>query len=197
MDKKKILGLPVAVFVVAIVLTASASAALVLYLSNTITMSTEVKSPLEMTGDTLVAATTYGGENIHYQVTTVNKANAPVWSFAMTEVTAPTGTEFSGSEFTKVMLKDNNYPAGIEVTSLMKYVKADGTLAPFTSIAADNLTTAKLIFDNGVTFDSTKGYIRAVGFNEYNDVTITTNSAIAPGTYVIKSCQLNSLLADC
>ena len=183
-------------FVFAIVLVIGvASAALVTYLSNTLTATATISSPLQMTGGTLLNTNVLGGDQIQYSVTTINKANATIWSFPVTEVTAPVGTTFSGNEFTSIVLQD---PSGTyDVTGMIKYVKADGTLDAWANVGTASLNKVKIVFDNGVTFDPTKGYVRAVGFNEENNITITVAAAIAPGDYVIQSCQLYSLLGDC
>lgn len=198
---KKILGMPITLFVIGLIVVGGASAALVSYLSNTVSMSTTVSTPLVMTGDILLSVTTVAGSPIHYKVTTVNNAESVIYSFPVTEITGPAGKKFMGNEFTSIIIKQPQAPDGVEVGSDMKYVKSDGTLALFSEVEHDaSITdTVKLVYDlaYGPTFDFSKGYPRAVGFNEWNDLTISTNGALAPGVYTIKSCQLFDLKANC
>jgi len=194
--KNKMLGIPVALFVIGLLVAASATAMLVTYLSNTVTMSTTVSSPLVMTGDVNIAPTIYGGEVIHYEVTTKNLANASIWSFPVTEVSS--STAFTGNEFTQINLTD---PSGTyDVTTLMDYVNDAGVLKPLTDLntATDiaNKKDIKLVFSYGGGWDATKGYIRTVGFDELNKVDITLASNFA-GDLTIKSCQLYSLSGSC
>lgn len=194
---KKINKKKLAMFVVSILAIALVSAVLVGYLSNTVQSDFTVSSPLVMTGDVLVNEAIYGGEKIEYKVTTKNNANVEVWSFAMTEVTAPYGTTFSGDEFTSIIFKDNSYPEGIEVSDYMMYVKEDGTLGNFADIGDENTRVAHILFDNGSPDFEAKGYAIASGSEFYNDISITTSPALTPGNYIIKSCQLFDKTADC
>lgn len=207
--KEKIAGLGTKTLAIIAMFVVVATAATVAYLSNTVTQNVAVSSPLVMTGETLVTAATAGGA-IQYSLTTTNNAGAEVWSFPVTQVTVPSG-EFTGAEFTQILLQD---PASIanpgtpgtvmynggsywDVTSMMKYVDSSGALQPISGVASAHLSTVKLVFDNGVSFDSTKGYVRSSTFDELNTIVIKTSPAMAPGTYTIASCQLYALTGNC
>jgi len=77
MNNKKILGMPIALFVVGLLVIGGASAALVGYLSNTVETTAEVKSPIDLqqsleyqpadwTYDSLGLGTVYGGDNTSF-----------------------------------------------------------------------------------------------------------------------------------
>lgn len=197
--KKKILGIPIVAFVLGIVLLGGASALLVTYLSNTTTETLTASSPLEMKfddGSTSMNAEFYGGATITYKLWTENLGDVAVQAYPVTEITAPTGETWTGTEFTQVILKDPNYPSGIDVTSLMYWVKSDGSLGTMSTLDVEDLNTVKLFFDNngdGVA----QTYNRPVGFNEWNEISITMHPAISPGEYTIESCQLYDIIGEC
>jgi len=190
---KKILMFGLPILALAIV-----SAVLVGYLSNSIQNEFSVTSPLLMTGDTIVNSEIYTGGKIEYTIHTENLADFEVWSFEMTEVTAPEGTSFSGDEFTSIIFKNNIYPDGIEVSSLMKYVKTDGSLGEFENIGTESpgMNVAHVIFDNGA-MDADRGYLKGPLAEFYNDISITTSPALAEGDYKIVSCHLYDIQGDC
>lgn len=195
---KKILGVPLFALLIGGLFVGSAAAVLVAYLSNTATVNLEVTSPFEMSfdpsGERHFDVDIYGGETFSYTVWTRNLADVDLESYPVTIVTS--SEVFTGEEFTQVILADPNYPNGIDVTSLMYYVKPDGTLGTMQELASENLNTVKFFFDNngdGVA----QMYARPIGFNEYNRITITTSPAITPGTYTIESCQLYDLTGEC
>ena len=79
----------IAVFVVLIAGSMIASGALLGYLSNTVTTTATVSSPIEQwisddfytaytQGDTIAFPDVYGGETVTFYVKTINKANAPI-----------------------------------------------------------------------------------------------------------------------
>ena len=166
------------------------------YLSNSISSDVVVSSPLEMTYDVEPDLNIVGSGVINYKVTTVNNADVNVPSYPVTEITAPEGTVWNGNEFTSIVLRDPNYPDGIEVLGLLYYVKADGTLGKFEDVASEDANTVKLFFDNNAD-GVAQTYDREVGFNEWNDISITTASTIATGTYGLKSCQLFDITGVC
>jgi hypothetical protein len=189
---KKIFGIPIALFVIALLVVGSGTALLVKYLSNTVTHSVTITSPLEMTGDTALSISVYGGNDIAYSVTTINHADVPVESYPITEITGP--EVWWGNEFDSILLAD---PYGeYSVLPLLYVVKGDGTLIPFSEVSTLDTKTIKVYVDKTGTGTATK-YTRGVGFIEQNNITITTNPAITPGAYTIKSCQLQDLLGDC
>ena len=184
-----------------------ASGALVSYLSNTATITMEVESPIVMAFDggtygetaTLGLGTIYGGDVINYKVWSKNQANADVDSYPITTIISH-NSEWTGEEFTSVNFKDASCPSGIEIIDYLYVVKDDGTLSPFTTGAwktsgVANKYTLKLFFDNDGSGTAQK-YTHIPG-ETWNDITITTNSALAPGDYSVKLCHLYDILADC
>jgi len=182
---KKIFGIPVTLLVLGLLVLGTATAVLVKYYSNTVTHTVDVSSPLEMTGDTALSISIFGGENIYYEITTKNLANLSLESYPITQVTGP--AVWDGTEITEVWLED---PNGLwNVTSMVYIIKDDLSLIPFSNAGILNTTTLKLYFDNTAT-GTLHPYDRPIGFDEWNYITITTNSAIMPGEYIINSCQL-------
>jgi hypothetical protein len=182
---RKILGIPIVLFVLGLLIVGSGAAALVKYLSNTVTYDVSVESPLEMTGDTDLTLNIFGGDTIEYSVTTINHATVAIDSYPITTLTS-LGV-WSGEEFIDASLTD---PSGTyNITKLLYVVKSDGTLIPFTNVHTLGQTTINVYVDKTGTGTLTK-YSRSIGFNELNTLAIVTNPAITPGTYNIKSCQL-------
>ena len=194
--------------VVAVLIAGSmiASGALVSYLSNTATITMDVESPIVMAFEggtygeiaTLDLGTVYGGNVINYKVWSKNQANADVNSYPV--ITIISNNEWTGEEFISVVFKDSNYPAGIPILDYLYVVKDDGTLSPFTSGAwktsgVANKKTLKLFFDNDGDGFAQK-YTHVPG-ETWNDITITTNPAIAPGDYCVKLCHLYDISANC
>lgn len=191
---KKILGIPITLFVIALVVAGVGTAMLVKYLSNTVTHTVNVDSPLEMVGDTDLTLNIFGGETIFYGVTTINHADVNIDSYPVTEVTGPGVWE--GTEFSEVTLTDPSGTYNVLSLGLLYIVKDDGTLIPFSNVGSLNTDTIKIYVDKTGTGTLTK-YARGVGFEEQNNVTIITNTNIAPGIYTIKSCQLFDILGNC
>jgi len=168
----------------------------------------DVESPIVMAFDgdpydgtaTLDLGTIYGGNVINYKVWSKNQANADVDSYPITTIISY-DSEWTGEEFTSVNFKDANYPAnGIEILDLLYVVKDDGTLSPFTTGAWKTLGVAnknilKLFFDSNGDGVAQK-YTHIPG-ETWNDMTITTNPAIAPGDYGVELCHLYDISANC
>jgi len=189
---KRILGMPIAVFIIGLLVIGSGAALLVKYVSNTVTHTVNVLSPLQMTGDTELTMSIFGGDKIQYSVTTTNLVNASIESYPVTIVIGP--DIWTGLEFTEIWLEDN---AGLhDITTILYAIRDDGVLIPFSNVDTLNTTKLKLFFDNTGT-GTLHTYSRPVGFVEQNNVSITTNAAIMPGTYTIKSCQLFDWSGEC
>lgn len=102
MDKKKVLGIPLTIFIIGLIVIGGASAALVSYLSNTATMNVEVDSPVSIEfaevahgatvvtaidnvadsgvvwADNLVTGSTTGLSTLELGVKLVNKADVSI-----------------------------------------------------------------------------------------------------------------------
>ena len=176
-------------------------AALVPYLSNTATIEMEVKSPIVMAfdgetyGDTaeLDLGTIYGGNVINYKVWSKNQANADVDSYPITTIIS--SNDWTGEEFTSVVFKDAS--GEWSILDNLYVVEWNGDLKKFTdgNWAVTDKTTLKLFFDNDGD-GTAQMYTHSPG-ESWNEITITINSAIAPGTYNVKLCHLYDLLGSC
>lgn len=100
MEKKKILGMPIALFVIGLVVLGGASAVLATYLSNTVTATATVQSPIELKIGTawnvlsagpIPLGSLDGGESIELYVSTYNKADVPIQGTMWTVVSNPDG----------------------------------------------------------------------------------------------------------
>jgi len=185
---RKILGIPATLFVLAVLLVGSGTALLVKYFSNTVTHTVSVDSPIELTGDTPLSINIYGGEAITYTITTKNLADIVIESYPITEITGP--DVWSGTEFSEVLLENSS---GIyNLTSLLYVIKDDGSLIPFSEVETLSTATVKLFFDSTL-----HTYTRSVGFEKQDTYTFTTNPAIMPGVYTIRSCELFDWSSSC
>jgi hypothetical protein len=196
------------VMVLAVLVAGSmiASGALVSYLSNTATITMEVESPIVMAFDggtygetaTLDLGTIYGGDVINYKVWSKNQASANVDSYPITTIISH-NSKWTGEEFTSVTFTDGN-GGPFEILPKLYVVKDDGTLSSFTTGAwktsgVANKYTLKLFFDNDG--DGTAQKYTHIPGQTWNDITITTNSALAPGDYSVKLCHLYDISANC
>lgn len=189
---KKILGMPIALFVIAILVVGSGTALLVKYLSNSVTHSVTVSSPLEVVGDSNLVLSVFGGESIVYTTTTNNLANRSIDAYPITEIHGP--DVFAGGEIIEVLLED---AGGVyNLTSHTYVIDDNGALVPLANVGPLGKATIKLYFDNTATGVLHK-YTYAIGYTAWWTVTFKTNEAISPGVYNIKTCQLYDILGDC
>jgi hypothetical protein len=123
---KKILGIPVVVFVLALMVVGGASAALVSYLSNTTTVSVSVESPLLVrvapeTGGTWETSqnlgTVYGGDTVNWRTRVDNRANAVINGDLVSSIDNGLGTT-SCSDFTSLMIYDPGTSSWVDVMPL-------------------------------------------------------------------------------
>jgi len=188
---KKILGIPITLFVIGVLVVGSGLALLVSYLSNTITRNVDITSPIEVTGSIPLSLSVYGGENIIYDVEVINRANLSIDTYPIIQVTGP--GIWQGTEFIDVLMSDNE--TTYNLTSKLYVIKDDGTLLPFVDVGSLSKTTIKLYWDDTSTGLHT--YNRGIGFDMLFIYNIKTNVAIMPGTYTFKNCELYDVLGDC
>ena len=195
-----------AIFVLGIALV---SAALVPYLSNVITGSVIVASPMAMSiggtdyvgTQTLTFANTHGGETFSYKVWSKNQGNINVSSYPIMTIITTNEAGWTGKEFTSVHFEDANYNptngiiahTGLEILPLL-YVVDDngGDSQSFEGGTWNNVAdnkTLKLVFHSG---NLPITYVPEV--ESWNNMTVTTALTIAPDTYEIKLCHINDLL---
>jgi len=187
------------ILVVALLAIGIATAALVSYLSNTITAEVNVESPMtimfEDTGFDTKVFDVYGGDSLSYTTLAENHANNAVDVYKVVhQIEAP--NEWDGTEFNSINLVDRGIDMG-DVLPYMCHIKPDGTLIPFTNISGEHTTTAKLIANDGGGCGDVNIYSHPSGSVIDNDITITLNAAIEPGQYVVKICHLYDLTGNC
>ena len=196
MNKKTI---AVVMSVVGLILAGGASAALVNYLSNTITATTSIASPVSMSvnagidgsvsGNQSVAVSAFGGSD--FQFTSVAKNNSTtnsITGYRVLVVTAPNGAPFTGGEVSKVVYQNANHPTTAEAQDITPYlvvVYADGSihwLKDWTGSSQKLVLITSI--DGGNTADQDT---LTPNENDWNGFTMTSNVAITPGTYTIQS----------
>jgi len=169
-----------------------ASAVLVNYLSNTISLSiqtetplevkfTEVSDQLEIVDSNTVQGTIYGGDTFWFKYEVTNHANNDIPRFPVIIVSSGDGLSQGLQEVEKIIYYDSNYPEGIDITDMVYCVNSDGTLTQLRNCPASN--TLELFFDNdgdGVP----QPYPITAGATWWNKIEIKTSPAIS-GSYTI------------
>jgi hypothetical protein len=171
------------------------SAAVYTYVSNTSTVDVTVNAPMQtyLNGDEGLDSLTVSltsADPIEFTIYEKSVANNPIEIYnVLLDVTSD--TEFSGSEFASIYLTDNVGHNNLNVLPYIKYIKADGTYADFSSIASEHTKTAKLMMaSNGVSLDK---FTMTAGNLHTSDLTINTVLG-ATGTYNIKVCDVYNLV---
>ena len=204
--KSLLKGSPVAMVVAGLVIAGVASAALVNYLSDYVSTTANVTSPIEMsvnegangswTGTKSITIDTTGGSDFTFTTVAKNNANNTIEGYPVIVAVAPEGQNFTGGEITKVMFGDENYwpeTNMIDITEYLYVVYSDGSLHELSEWTGDSKRLV-LFFDNNKDGDAQPYPIEAGEVN-WNVLTITPNAAIAPGIYGIYA-QYASDLAE-
>ncbi|MFP4424627.1 MAG: hypothetical protein ACLFP2_05375 [Candidatus Woesearchaeota archaeon] len=200
---KKLFGIPFAALVVVVLVIGGATAALVSYLSNTVSADTSVTSPIETWFNdggekeyTIDLDDAKGGDGVSFRVYSKNNANQDVDSYPVFIISGPDGTTWTGEEFTSVLYGDkDNYADSedyIEILDKLYHVKYDGSLVKLTELDT-NPSTLRLFFNK----DDGEPYTQAAGSQKWNQLVITLNSAIKPGDYSFEHCHLYELTGTC
>ena len=198
----KVFGREISIFVVAaVVLAVAASAALVGYLSNSITANVAVESPLSLkflgTADPAYKdfGTVRGGDTLTYTTQVESLASNTIDVYRVVHVISETdGKAWDGAEFSKVYLsKDDG--SEVDITSLLCYIDGNGDLHPFSDIGSANVATAKIIFAEACDANNAL-YQHPAGAKIKNDIRIELATGIV-GSYSIKLCHLADLKAAC
>lgn len=176
------------------------SAALVSYLSNTLTKDLEVTSPLVvewLNGNEDLQL--HGGDTIHIDTVTTNVGDNDVLVYTgLYEIENTDGGFWEGEEFVNVNV------SGTDVTNCLWHIMEDGTAVKFDSnIKNLNLTKIRLMADLGIGIN---GDIACDGnFEKYNHpvnaspesyVTVLTHPGMI-GNYKLHICHLYSLDGEC
>jgi len=198
--REKLFSLPkvklIPILVAGVLVAGVASAALVNYLSNYVSTTANVTSPIEMRvnegangnlpGNESITINTTGGSDFTFTTVAKNNANNTIEGYPVTVAVAPDGKNFTGGEIAKVMFGDENYwpePNMIDITGRLYVVYPDGSLHEL-STWTGNSKRLVLFFDNDGNGDA-QPYPIAAGEVKWNVLTITPNAAIAEGTYGI------------
>ena len=198
--KEKLFSLPkvklIPILVAGVLVAGVASAALVNYLSDYVSTTANVTSPIEMsvnegadgswTGNKSITIATTGGSDFTFTTVAKNNANNTIEGYPVIVAVAPEGQNFTGGEITKVMFGDENYwpeTNMIDITEYLYVVYSDGSLHELSEWTGDSKRLV-LFFDNNKDGDAQPYPIEAGEVN-WNVLTITPNEAIAPGTYGI------------
>jgi len=208
--KEKLFSLPkvklIPILVVGLVVAGVAGAALVDYLSDYVSTTANVTSPIEMsvnegangswTSNKSITIDTTGGSDFTFTTVAKNNANNTIEGYPVIVAVAPEGQNFTGGEITKVMFGDENYwpeTNMIDITEYLYVVYSDGSLHELSEWTGDSKRLV-LFFDNNKDGDAQPYPIEAGEVN-WNVLTITPNAAIAPGIYGIYA-QYASDLAE-
>ena len=208
--KEKLFSLPkvklIPIVVAGVLIAGVASAALVNYLSDYVSTTANVTSPIEMsvnegangswTSNKSITIDTTGGSDFTFTTVAKNNANNTIEGYPVIVAVAPEGQNFTGGEITKVMFGDENYwpeTNMIDITEYLYVVYLDGNLHKLSEWTGDSKRLV-LFFDNDGNGDAQPYPIEAGEVN-WNVLTITPNAAIAPGIYGIYA-QYASDLAE-
>jgi len=205
MKKISLFGKQISVLLVlGVIMALSATAAVVTYLSNTKTMTLSIESPMVMRFDEGFyedaidkdLGLIQGGETVSFTIWSKNNADVAISTYPITTIIST--QDWTGNEFSSVIFKNAAYTSGIEILSMLYYVKDDGSLGKFedgiTGVA--DMTSLKLFFDNNGDGVAQK-YTHPAGVEDWNTLEITTNPAIASDNYQIRLCHLNNLTGAC
>lgn len=186
-------GKEVSVLLIAVIgVMAFASAALVPYLSNVITGMVTVDSPMELAFDSEYTEVhkefnVFGGGSFSYETYQRNNGEEPIEVYKVIHVIkAPEGDTWTGEELTSLVLYDPRYdevaPEGTDILDALYHIKDDGTLVALADVETENTNVLRLIYaPEGVaeTYTHSPGEEGEI----MNEITITTNAHIAPGSY--------------
>ena len=197
---------PILMVVAGLVIAGVAGAAVVNFLSDYVSTTANVTSPIEMsvnegangswTSNKSITIDTTGGSDFTFTTVAKNNANNTIEGYPVIVAVAPEGQNFTGGEIAKVMFGDENYwpeTNMIDITEYLYVVYSDGSLHELSEWTGDSKRLV-LFFDNNKDGDAQPYPIEAGEVN-WNVLTITPNAAIAPGIYGIYA-QYASDLAE-
>lgn len=196
------------VVIVGFLVTGVASAALVNYLSDKVTTTAKVKSPVEMsinegadgtfTSNKSIIVNTTGGSDFTFTTVAKNNANNVIDGYPVIVAEAPTDKPFTGGEIDKVMFGDaGHWPEGnmLNITNRLCVVYSDGTLHPLSSWTGSSQKLVLYFDSEGTPCNKSQTIPLAVGEESWNVLTVTTDPALTPGNYKIYT-QMASDLAE-
>ncbi len=202
MKKIRVFGKELSVLlVVGIVMAMGVTAYMVGYLSNSLTTSVDITSPLEFAFNKVGGPTTidlpdtFGGGEINYTTVVKNDANQDIEVYRVIhEITNEDGQDWDGHEFDGVYLSQDG-GAEQDITSMLCYVGAAGNLHPFVDIGSQHTDVARIIFADGCD-ESDALYTHPADTAIRNDIRIVLNEGMI-GSYSMKLCHLQDLAEPC
>ena len=200
--KKSGIGMKILMGLLVLMVGSLAFAGVVSYLSNTVQANVNVTNPMTMTingGTNTLDINTKAGEVISFTTVgtnTADKAAVNVYSTTFT-LTAPTGTVWTGDEFTTINLTDSGTNKG-NILPKLYVVNDNGTRGPlFTDIDInpeyDNLNVLRVMADETPGDDGFNKYSHLAGVAIENVIDIDLADNLTPGTYTVVARQLFSL----
>jgi len=187
MNKKIWIGIALAVLMV----IGIATAALVKNLSNTVTATVGVTSPLEVVW-TIEPVNAYAGDTLIFETEATNKANRAIDIYnQLTEITAPVGENWVGTEFDTISVDGVAVPL-----NCVFYVKSDGTLDAWSNIGTYNTNIARIWMDSDCD-GILNTYSHGAGTTATSHVEADLNVAFATSSYTIEVCYLMDMSGSC
>jgi len=193
---------PIAMAVVSLVIAGVASAAVVNFLSDYVSTTANVTSPIEMSvnegrdgtpsGTKSINIDTIGGSYFTFTTVAKNNANNEIKGYPVIVAVAPAGQNFTGGEIEEVLFDDGtgdgpvnekNIVSGWNITEYLYVVYPDGNLHKLSEWTGSSKRLV-LFFDNdgnGIA----QSYPIAADAVKWNVLTITPSENIAPGIYGI------------
>jgi len=195
--KKSGIGMKILMGLLVLMVGSLAFAGVVSYLSNTVQANVNVTNPMTMTingGTNTLDINTKAGEVISFTTVGTNTADKAVNVYSTTfTLTAPTGTVWTGDEFTTINLVDRNVDKG-NVLQALYLVNADGTQgARFLDMTPSATNVIRVMVDGTPGDGNFEKYSHPAGVAIDNVITIDLADNLAPGIYIVEAEHLFDL----
>jgi methionine-rich copper-binding protein CopC len=201
MKIKKLLTRSSILMAVAIVSTVGiASAALINALTTgKVSTNAEIAAPVSMNvnegrdgtvnSQSSINIETYGGSDFQFTTVAKNNANNKIEGFRVLVAESPADKNFTGKEVEKVFM-ESAYNVNTDITGQIYVVYPDGSLNKLSDWTGNSRRLVLTTSSDGT--NATKASLNA-GEADWNTFTITTNPAIAPGSYAVYSDFVTNL----
>ena len=195
--KKSGIGMKILMGLLVLMVGSLAFAGVVSYLSNTVQANVNVTNPMTMTingGTNTLDINTKAGEVISFTTVGTNTADKAVNVYSTTfTLTAPTGTVWTGDEFTTINLVDRNVDKG-NVLQALYLVNANGTQgARFLDMTPSATNVIRVMVDGTPGDGNFEKYSHPAGSAIDNVITIDLADNLAPGIYIVEAEHLFDL----
>ena len=199
--KKSGIGMKILMGLLVLMVGSLAFAGVVSYLSNTVQANVNVTNPMTMTingGTNTLDINTKAGEVISFTTVGTNTADKAVDVYSTTfTLTAPTGTVWTGDEFTTINLVDRNVDKE-NILPVLYVVNNDGTRGPLfkdvdVTSGYKNLNVLRVMADETPLDGVFNKYSHPAGLAIDNLIDIDLADNLTPGTYTVVAQALFSL----